>query len=139
MNNLKVIVIYNIFVFFRGFIENYNPGHWSANGPILITKVLQDICNTTITSEMTRENCRGFNIYDASHFYAISWQIYIDALSKDPEKVKKMFSIIENSTLIHMSNCFSANNVIQVDTPITYGILAEMNCPKVYHSLSYFF
>lgn len=121
------------------FINNYNPNHWSANGPILITNILQKICNTTKTSEMVRENCKGFHIYDASHFYAISYKIYTAALSKDPEKVKEMFALIENSTLAHMSNCFSAGNIVEVDTPVAYGILAELNCPKVYHKLQLLF
>lgn len=88
---------------------------------------------------MKRERCEGFNVYDISEFYGIGYGIYPDAFDANPEKVKKLFKIIENSTLVHMSNKLSWNSMSEVDSPITYGILAELKCPKVYHSLQYLF
>lgn len=133
------VIITDLKLYSRRFKDHYNPNHWSANGPILITKILQKICNTTETAKMTRDKCDGFHVYDSNNFYAISYAIFPDAFNTDPEKVKSIFKIIQNSTLVHLSNALSADYIVNVDSPVGYGILAEMYCPKVYHSLEYFF
>lgn len=106
---------------------------------MLLTKVLRSVCETRKTIEMTRENCKGFKVYEPSHFYAITYLTFQDALNNDPEIVKKMFKIIENSTLIHMSNKFSKDYIIETHIAHAYGILADMYCPKVFHSLAFYF
>ena len=46
---------------------------WGANGPKLVTKVMQDICSTDNLSEMTPEKCLGIKVY-----IKIELEYYID-------------------------------------------------------------
>lgn len=88
---------------------------------------------------MTRENCEGFQVYDGSHFYAISNAAFRDAFNDDQDKVKLIFKLIENSTLVHMSNTLSRRHTVLVGSKKAYALLAEIYCPRVYEQLGYFF
>lgn len=100
---------------------------------------MKNFCTKPEIEEMTRDNCKGFQVYDESYFYAVSNQQFYDAFNENPEKVKLIFKLIENSTLIHMSNTLSKSRSIKVGEAKAYGILAEMYCPRVYNSLGLIF
>lgn len=119
-------------IIFSTFIQNYNPNSWGGNGPDILTKVLKSICNVNYTSEMTRENCDGFKVYDINEFFAISYYIFRDAFERSPDKISSIMKIIKNSTLVHMSNNLSKGFMIEKGTSTAYGILGSTYCPKVY-------
>lgn len=123
----------------RRFRDNYSPFQWAANGPQLLTYIMNMVCHKQQTEDMTRENCEGFKVYDSSYFYAVSNREYRDAFDINPEKVKRIFKLIENSTLVHMSNTLSKSQAIRVGSPEAYAVLAEMYCPRVYSTLDTFF
>ncbi|CRL02186.1 CLUMA_CG015725, isoform A [Clunio marinus] len=44
-------------------IKNFKGYEWSQNGPLLITRVAQDLCNTKNTNEMVaKEDCKGVKV-----------------------------------------------------------------------------
>lgn len=96
-------------------------------------------CKKPGIADMTRENCKGFQVYGEREFYAISNMQVLEAFSENPEKVMNILKLIENSTLVHMSNTLSRDIPLRVGSAIAYPILAEMYCPRVYNSLGLIF
>lgn len=119
---------------FSYFKDNYTPNVWAANGPLLVTNILRNICGTKETIKMTRANCEGFHVYDANYFYAISFYNFFEAFDINPLKVINIFGIIKNSTIAHMSNTLSHGWRVEIGSPVAYGKLAEKYCPNVYNS-----
>lgn len=83
---------------------------------------------------MTRNNCKGFNVYDPKEFYALHYSIAQDAFATDSSITRGVLKKFENATLAHFSNALTATYQITVDSPAAYGLMAEVYCPKVYHS-----
>lgn len=87
---------------------------------------------------MTRENCKGFQVYESSYFY--SKHGGGDVFKKNPKKAQEIYNKLENATLIHMFNSFTRGNKILVGKKTqTYAFLAELYCPRVYNSLAHYF
>lgn len=101
---------------------------------MLVTAILSDMCKTVILEEMNRTRCQGFNVYDDKEFYALHYSAVSYAFSVNNSEARDIFESFENATLAHMSNALSSDYKIEVDSNAAYGLLAEIYCPKVYHS-----
>lgn len=134
VNHTKLHEILSNIIFYRSFIENYDPTSWAGNGPILVTNILENVCNTTKLSKMDRTRCHGFNVYDEKVFYALHYSLVEYSFNEDEIMARDMFELFSNSTLAHMSNALSAGFNITVGSNAAYGLLADTYCPKVYHS-----
>lgn len=102
-----------------------------------MTNSLKFICHQTETTYMTRENCKGFQVYDRDYFFSKFG--LGDAFDENPKKVKEIFRVFENASLMHMSNTLSRGYKVYVGKTQAYALFAELYCPRVYNKLALFF
>lgn len=86
---------------------------------------------------MRPTRCHGYNVYPIKKFYAIGWKNW--KYFFDEHHLEDTLSITNESTVIHVWNKFSVNDVIQVGRNVAYGVLAQKYCPKSYSSCGTFF
>lgn len=112
-------------------IKNDFRGYdWGYNGPGVITRVLQRICNIQNVEEMKPERCKGFTVYPPKWFYPIpwrKWKLYFDT-SKSNETLKHL----KDSHVIHVWNKFSTAANITTGSTQPYAVIASRYCPNVY-------
>lgn len=115
----------------REFANNFRGSEWGHNGPAVLTRVLQKICNVKYTSDMTPEKCRQFQVFEEDKFYAIKfdeWQKFFN--SNDTHET---LARTNNSIAVHVWNKFSSIQSISKTTEKNaYGIIASKNCPRVF-------
>ena len=57
---------------------NFDGQDWSANGPTLVTRVMQELCRTPALSQMTSDTCLGIHVFDPQAFYPVPWRNWKD-------------------------------------------------------------
>lgn len=123
----------NIFYYSnRNFTEHYKTEVWWANGPVLVTDVIAQICRTRNFTHTKPKLCWGLKIYQPSAFYPILHTHWDDFFETDKKKLKKLEEMVKDSIAIHFNNLVSHKVKILKSKPTNiYRMLAEKNCPKV--------
>ncbi|KAF7992736.1 hypothetical protein HCN44_005080 [Aphidius gifuensis] len=113
------------------YLEKYFDGNsWAGNGPAVITKILQKLCKTKKTSEMTLKKCKGFTVYPTEKFYPIHYSE--DNLYFDIDDNYKIMNKIKNSSIISIWGYSKNNRTIKVGSNAPYGLVASKYCPIIY-------
>lgn len=116
--------------FMINMIENFNGTVWGSNGPLLMTRVLQDLCKTNSTKEMiAMKSCEGFHVLPKQLCYAVnglSWPKLFNETSAEWAMKK-----VENSLVVHFWNNLSRKTPLSVNSTAAYIQLAKLHCPKV--------
>lgn len=121
----------------RDLQRNFDGRDWGNNGPGVITRVLQDVCQTNNIAIMNRERCSGFQVYPKEAFYAISWPLWEHFF--EAQYLEETLKQIDNSYIAHVWNKHSMQRRVKVGSNVAYGKLAERHCPKVYAACGEFF
>lgn len=114
-----------------------NATDYAANGPMLMTRFGQLLCQKPYTKDMTRENCHGFEVLPTELFFPIGYE------ARDPlfnmAYAKQTLEIVKNSYAVHQWDGLFHLVRLKVGTKAAIGIMAEQNCPKVYASCGQLF
>ena len=104
---------------------SFNGKEWGANGPLLVTKVMQKFCKTQNISEMFLENCQGIKVLHPNVLYPVPWREW-----KNLFYDKKSEYNFENSVSVHLWGKHSGHVPLE-KVPIESILhnLAEQNCP----------
>lgn len=125
-----------VFLHFREVIDRFTGSSFIANGPEMLTHVLEHICKTKNRKLWTREQCQGIKLQPKEVFFPISWTEFM--LYFEPTKVNEGLERSKNSTLVHVWNDRSASIWNKVGTNNAYQVIAEHKCPIVYTASEYF-
>lgn len=138
---MKSVCKFFIFLFFFSFHSefkhSFNGEDWGNNGPGVITRILQEICQTKFPALMKRERCGGFKVYPPNAFYAIPWPKW--SWFFDPKLTNKTLELTKDSIVIHVWNKHSINKKVKVGSNVAYGLIADTYCPNVYRSCGEYF
>ncbi|KAL5283504.1 hypothetical protein ACFFRR_006026 [Megaselia abdita] len=116
----------------KDFVINYRGDIWAHNGPSCVTRVFENgLCQVPV-SQMTPENCLGFQVLPSEDFFPIGYH-NVD-LFFDENFLESGEEIIENSIGVHVWNKLSSGFEVEVGSNVLYGVLAEQYCPIVYSS-----
>lgn len=130
-------VLTTVCFLFSEFQHTFDGSDWGNNGPGVITRVLQNICQTKSPKMMTRDHCRGFKVYPPSGFYAIPWQNW--RWFFDINLTERALNMTKDSIIVHVWNKHSIKERIKVGSKTAYGLIAEKYCPLVYRSSGKYF
>ena len=125
------------FLKFSEFQNSFNGKDWGNNGPGVITRVLQKVCQTHNPALMTRERCYGFKVFPISAIYAVGWKDW--RYFFDEKYTERTMEMTSESIAIHVWNKHSSVQKIQVGSKVAYGLLAAEYCPNVYEASGEFF
>ncbi|KAL4104742.1 hypothetical protein QTP88_020024 [Uroleucon formosanum] len=87
------------------FASNYRANNWGYNGPGVITRTLEKICDTNLVTDMNKQKCNGFMVFGTEAFCPISWsdwRLYFNTKTSDEVMLK-----IKDSIGIHVWNLHS--------------------------------
>ncbi|CAL4137240.1 unnamed protein product, partial [Meganyctiphanes norvegica] len=107
--------------------QHFDPLEWGANGPKLITKVLQDKCGLKLPSGAT-PGCMDVTVLPPKAFYPIpwwDWKLYVTenvSLSQKLVEDKEVFAL-------HVWNHLSSYSTIHLHSRQPYATAATRNCP----------
>lgn len=119
-------------------MDDFRGELWGYGGPMLLTRVLKQICKTNEIEKMMPENCWGFKVFPPNEFYAIKWSLWAHFFNAN--YTAETLAATQNSTAIHVWNKFSHGQQIKKATPQTaYEVIAEKNCPKVFKASGDYF
>ncbi|XP_022220875.2 lactosylceramide 4-alpha-galactosyltransferase-like [Drosophila obscura] len=123
----------------RDFQLNFNGSVWAMNGPGVITRVAQLICDTDYVALMQddRKRCAGFKVYGRGAFYAVHSSQWRDLF--EPDKLEQTLARIRYSYVVHMWNKHSSQLAIKVGSTSAYAKFAERNCPRAFHAAGEYF
>ncbi|XP_034666932.1 lactosylceramide 4-alpha-galactosyltransferase-like isoform X1 [Drosophila subobscura] len=123
----------------RDFQHNFNGHNWGNNGPGVITRVAQRICDTDYVALMQddRKRCMGLKVYWRGAFYAVSSRQWRDLFN--PDRLEQTMARTKYSYVVHVWNKQSNKVPIKVGSSSAYAKLAERNCPRAYHAAGEYF
>lgn len=122
----------------QDFQRNFDGSNWGNNGPGVITRVMQHICETeNIEVMMDTKRCLGFKVYPIEAFYAIPWKQWYHFF--EPHLLEQTMTRTRNSYVAHLWNKHSIKRQIKVGNKCAYSIMAEMHCPRVYRAAGEYF
>ncbi|XP_025192787.1 lactosylceramide 4-alpha-galactosyltransferase-like [Melanaphis sacchari] len=119
------------------FASNYCNNDWGYNGPGVITRTLEKICETNLVTDMNKQKCKGFTVLGTEAFCPISWtdwQLYFNPNTSDEVMVK-----LKDSIGIHVWNLHSKHTVINIGSKQPYGLVAKKYCPINFSLAKYVF
>nr|CAD7203711.1 unnamed protein product [Timema douglasi] len=113
---------------------DFRGDQWAHNGPIIVTKVIQQLCGTNSTKQMTPEQCQGVVIYHPLMFFPVSG---VDSKNLFNETLSAITMALIKSSRSYGTHTW---NAITADSPIRFGskqpfsLLAKRFCPSVYYN-----
>ncbi|CRL02182.1 CLUMA_CG015717, isoform A [Clunio marinus] len=111
-------------------IKNFKGYEWSQNGPLLITRVAQDLCNTKNTNEMVaKEDCKGFHVLPQNFCYPVTFSDYNQLMNDS--MADSIMKIVEQSLTVHFWNAKTKRIKLKKTQKAAYIQLAKQFCPKV--------
>ncbi|KAF7405093.1 hypothetical protein HZH66_003999 [Vespula vulgaris] len=114
----------------RDLKKNFRGNDWGNNGPGVITRILQKICSTKYTRDMSVSRCHGFKVFPPSAFYPIHYKKWKKYFEK--EKSNSTMEILKQARAIHVWNNLSKSTKIHVNSNVPYIVIARKYCPKVF-------
>ncbi|XP_034474391.1 lactosylceramide 4-alpha-galactosyltransferase-like [Drosophila innubila] len=123
----------------RDFQLNFDGSDWGNNGPGVITRVAQRICDTKNITMMLedRKRCHGFKVFDRKAFYAIKsndWRHFFE-----PEFLEETLELTRDSYLLHVWNRKSHQMPMKVGSGSAYARYARLHCPRAYKAAGEYF
>ncbi|KAL7047420.1 hypothetical protein ACKWTF_002895 [Chironomus riparius] len=115
-------------LFIDDLIRNFNGSQWGWNGPLMLSRVLNDLCQTSNVNKM--KNCNGFHVLDDDVCYPISGQKW-NKLFEEQHAIEVLQSV-EQSYFVHFWNKLSQNEKIACNSGAAYAQLARKFCPKTF-------
>lgn len=122
-------------IFLRNQIENYVADEWGANGPIMLTRVLSNLCQTNSTNEMlSMPNCDGFRVVRKKFCYPISANHH-EKIFNETFTEELLTKISSKSVTVHIWNALTKQFKTRPSDRNFYTTLAKTYCPKVFHTI----
>jgi lactosylceramide 4-alpha-galactosyltransferase len=127
-------------IFIDNLVKNFNGTVWGSNGPLLISRVLRDLCKTNETSKMIeKKSCEGFHVLPNFLCYPFSgygWgNLFNESLADT--SMKKINE--KDSMVVHFWNKLTKHVSLSVNSNCTYVKLAKQFCPKVIETCGEYF
>ncbi|CAO1335187.1 unnamed protein product [Diamesa hyperborea] len=116
----------------KDLVANFDGQQRKQNSNVLLTKMLQNLCNTSKTKEMTVETCKGFRVLPSKDCYAINYIEYTKFF--DEYQSKETIKKLKDSLIAHIWNKQTSQIRLSVHSSAAYIELAKENCPKVLHA-----
>lgn len=113
-------------LFIKNMVENFSTKDWGQNGPLMLQRVLKDICKTDSFHDM--HNCNGFNLMDPTLCYPIKGQTWEKLF--DEKNGNKVAANTRGSIVVHFWNKLSHNEKLLCNSKSAYLRLAREYCPK---------
>lgn len=125
-------------VFIKDLIKNFDGSKYSQNGPLLITRVVKNLCDVQNLNEINAtRDCRGFHVLKTDQCYPIPYEDWSNfMIETNSEDVMKK---VENSVVVHFWNKFSKTVKIKLSSKAPYIQLARKFCPKTISTCKTFF
>lgn len=110
--------------------KNYNPKGWSENGPKMITRVANSICESkSVFSVMYNDKCQyNFKVYPAKMCYFLTY--YETEKFFDKKYEAEVFERLKESVITHVWNAVSHKLPLTRDSDVPYVKIAKKYCPK---------
>ena len=104
--------------------HNFNGQDWSANGPKLVTKVMQELCHTQDLAQMSPDKCLGVHVFEPYAFYPVPWRHWQDLHKTD------FHYDLNHSYSVHLWGRHSSEVKLE-DLPKNAALfqLAKTHCP----------
>lgn len=115
---------------------HFNVSDFIANGPTILTRICDDICDTNQRSKWTRQTCRGLELKPKENFHPLAWQHYM--MYFDANKLNETMELVKNTAMVHVWNDRSRLVWNKVGTNNAYQVIGARNCPLVYGSSEFF-
>lgn len=122
--------------FFKETIDNFNTTTWIGNGPDVITRIVQNMCNTTDIHSMTHENCDGFAALPPETCFAIDWHEHKKFF--ESKYAGEVLERIKDSFIVHFWSNLSKDDKFVNMIDSAYFQLAQQYCPRVLKANGYF-
>lgn len=122
----------------KDLLKNFNGNDWGNNGPGVITRVLQKICNTEDVLKMVSSphQCRNFRVLPMESCYSIRWPEHMKFFKE--EFLNETMERLTDSIIAHVWNKHSAATALALDSNVAYIHLAKKHCPKVIKASEFF-
>ncbi|KAF7285296.1 hypothetical protein GWI33_011425 [Rhynchophorus ferrugineus] len=120
--------------------ENFDGQKWSHNGPLLVTRILKQLCqNASIHFTILAGQCDDISIVPPSVFYPVPWQKWDWYLDPDITDILLPY-IKKESYLVHVWNKYSRSRIInKEEINVPYFELAKEYCPGVVSQIDNYF
>ncbi|XP_054839786.1 alpha-1,4-N-acetylglucosaminyltransferase [Eublepharis macularius] len=115
----------------KNFVENYNGDIWGNQGPYLMTRMLEGLCNLTNFHKIEDKRCHNISFLHPQRFYPISyqqWKKYYEVWDSMPD--------FNDSYALHLWNFMNherKNMTIGSNTLVEN--IYKKYCPTTYWSL----
>lgn len=120
-------------------IKNWNGSLWGHNGPLLLTRVLSDLCETTKIDEMVEKgNCDEFHVLKKNVCYPIPHSFH-KHFFKEKNTYILMRRITNETITVHYWNSLSKDLPVEINKKSTFMELAKKYCPRVLAATEYDF
>lgn len=111
--------------------DHFDGNKFVTNGPLVVTKVMLDLCGEQDLIGISEESCEGFHLISKKYCYEIGypeWKKFFD-----PKHSDEVMRRTEESLAVHFWNYLSKNMTLEIKS-FSYSAYirkAKLFCPKV--------
>jgi lactosylceramide 4-alpha-galactosyltransferase len=136
LNSHEISNLSDLFV--NDLTKNFDGKLYSQNGPLLITRVVRNLCNIkNLTEIVPPQNCQGFNVLREGDCYPVEFNHWPDLMNE--QNAHLVMKKVEDSFVVHFWNKFSKKKSLRVESNAPYIQLARKSCPKVIEKCEKYF
>ena len=111
--------------------RNFSTKMWEQNGPLVITRVLYEICGTKDIRKMIYGDvCKNFRVLPIEMCYGIEWQ-ELEKFFK-AEDLKEVLNRLSGALIAHVWNSMSTKIPLSKNDNVAYIHLAKKYCPRTF-------
>ena len=119
---------------FRDLRENFDGTDWGNNGPGVLTRVLKEICETSVVKNMNKSKCYGFSVLPIEDCYSIPWVEHQKFFKE--QYLNEAMARLNDSLIAHVWNKHSETTPLLSTSNVAYIQLAKEFCPNVLESVA---
>jgi lactosylceramide 4-alpha-galactosyltransferase len=119
--------------FIRELASSFDGQDWGANGPKLVTRVLQRFCKTKELGRMSPDKCQGITVLQPEAFYPIPWRQWRDYFEEEVSEI--VLKKLNESFIAHVWGKHSSGVPFNGLVPHAYSILARKHCPITFETV----
>lgn len=110
--------------------NSFDGRQWDASSVGVLSRSIENLCETTKLSEMTPERCKGFHLYPQKLFYAIDYTNFTYFFQE--QYFEEAMKALDGSLGSHIWNYLSHGVAVKKVQKVVLTELAKTYCPRVF-------
>lgn len=112
--------------------KKYRPNKWGANGPVLLRRVLLELCNASHVEDIEGRSCGGVTVLPTRFLLPLNYTMWRRFF--DPRRTADVWRTLRESYVMHVFGKMSKETKVKENQGSAYEQAAKLHCPNSFRT-----